>query len=1349
MAAVPEKDAVAAERAHEEGNPTNAHDMDIATATAPQPPLNVAQTESSPPAATSTAESVHRVRTAASQVENAISLHEVEPVTVQLRSLSVSVDESPGVLQRIFTKSKNSATDAPPKNHVKKILDDVSATMESGSLTAIIGGSGSGKTSLLNQMSGRMHGNRLSTSGQTLFNGSEDASGIRSAYVIQQDILIPTLTVRETLTYAADLRLPSSVSKEERKRLVEEVIMELSLKEAADTRIGDHAHKGCSGGEKRRTSFGVQLLSNPSLLWLDEPTTGLDSTSAFQVVKTLQSLARKGRTIIVTIHQPRSEIWSLFDNIVLLTKGSPAYAGSAKDCLPYFAGLGYELPPFVNPAEFIIDIVSVDNRSTEAETAAQARVDQIKSAWREHSSKTHLASEKQSPTTITGGTNTPRLKHTSILQQTRVLTARTMVVTIRDPMGMFGSLVEAIGMAIITGWIFYQVDGSLSGIRSRQGALYTAAALQGYLILLYETYRLTTDIQVFDEESRQGVVSIPAFLVSRRLARLFIEDLPVPLVFSLIFYFMTGFRTDGVEFMTFFSVILLEQYIAVCFATMCVAVSRHFAGASLVANLAYTLQSMACGYFIQSNTIPIYVRWTKWIAYVFYAFGALVANEFTGHFYDCPLEGGPSNPACKEYTGQFILDSLGFPGDWVWRPILALLGFTIAFYLGAGILLKFWRAEITMARARPSDIDESAGKESMTAQSVDELRTISIRLDSYGLDIEKRSLRTRTTKSILKPLTADFQPGTLNVIMGPSGSGKTSLLNSMAGRLRDDFSTRYKTYGGMTFNGFSPSEDVIHAICSFVTQDDDALLASLTVRETLRYAAGLRLPKHMTKAQKMQRAEEVLLKMGLKDCADNLIGNDMIKGISGGEKRRVTIAVQILTEPRILLLDEPLSGLDAFTALSIMDVLRGLANEGRTLIVTIHQPRSDLFAHFGNILLLARGGHPVFSGPANDMLPYFSEHGYNCDRHVNPADFALDLITVDLQHSSREEASRAKVQELISAWTSPKNDTPSRNLSTTADDLGALARSPASFGPAFSILLRRATKNFFRQPDLLAARIGQVAGLGIVLALFFAPLKNDYFAIQNRLGFLVEIAPLYFVGMLNNIAVYPGEREVFYRDYQDRVYGVEAFFLTYTVLEVPFEIVSGIIFSILTVLACGLDRTAEMFFIIVFNAFCIVSCGESLGIAFNTLFTHTGFSVNCMSVFLSVAQIMGGVISLSIPSFLQAFNHLSPIKYAIGNMAPYTLRDQNFTCTDWQRLPNGQCPISTGEEVLNLYKLNKNPERNLMGLGICCIVYRLLAWIILKAVKERWIGRTWRRLGFGGRAKKERPLSNVSAAETV
>jgi ABC-type multidrug transport system ATPase subunit len=164
------------------------------------------------------------------------------------------------------------------------------------------------------------------------------------------------------------------------------------------------------------------------------------------VIKTLQNLARNGRTIIVTIHQPRSEIWNLFDNVVLLSRGSPAYAGSAKDCLPYFAKLGHEMPPFTNPAEYLIDVVSVDNRSVEAEKAAQERVGRVIEAWRSHCNN-NLQEKHESATPATTMTKTERQKRrasqTSLIQQTRVLTARTWTVTIRDPMGKTFDMVVA------------------------------------------------------------------------------------------------------------------------------------------------------------------------------------------------------------------------------------------------------------------------------------------------------------------------------------------------------------------------------------------------------------------------------------------------------------------------------------------------------------------------------------------------------------------------------------------------------------------------------------------------------------------------------------------------------------------------------------------------------------------------------------------------------------------------------------------------------------------------------------------------------------------------------------------
>ena len=710
------------------------------------------------------------------------------------------------------------------------------------------------------------------------------------------------------------------------------------------------------------------------------------------------------------------------------------------------------------------------------------------------------------------------------------------------------------------------------------------------------------------------------------------------------------------------------------------------------------------------------------------------ANEFIGNapdpagqLYDCLAPGGTDNPACQQYTGRYIMRSLGFPHDWVWKPIVVLVAFALFFYLIAGLILHFWKVEMRMSRAQNNEADHSAGKEDVKAQSRHDIHTVQIELSNYSLDIQKRKawLKKPAHLSILQPIRTKFEPGLLNVIMGPSGSGKTSLLNLMGRRLHSSISTKYKPNGNMYINGAVPSEAVIRSVCAFVCQDDDALLPFLTVRENLRFAAGLRLPNHLTKTEKNQRAETILLRMGLRDCADNLVGGELVKGISGGEKRRVTIAVQILRDPKVLLLDEPTSGLDAFTASSIMDVLRSLAEEGRTVILTIHQSRSDLFKHFGHVLLLARGGYPVYAGAGSHMLEHFASLGYSCPPATNPADFALDLITVDLQHSKREADTREKVRSLITSWTetSPAVQ-PTKGQIATPAELGALAPAMTPFHIAFPLLLNRSFINFRRNPPSIIARTSQVIGFGVLTTLFFAPLKSDYISIQSRLGFIQEFAAIYFVGMLQNVAVYPDEKAVFYREHDDAAYPVSAFFLQYTLAEIPFEIVTSLIFAVLTVLAAGLPRTAKLFFIVAFNCFGIVSCGESVGIIFNTLFAHTGFAVNLTSVLLSLGTTMGGIMSLNMPSFLQAWNHLSPIKWSLGNLATYTLDGIVFTCPDDQKLPNGQCPISTGQDVLRLYNLERNAALNLMGLGICIVAYRLLAFLLLVAKRARW---DWKR----------------------
>ncbi|ODQ65475.1 ATP-dependent ABC transporter [Nadsonia fulvescens var. elongata DSM 6958] len=1272
----------------------------------------------------------------------------VDPVDISVRDLNLTVSIKPKKPSFFSYFHTNKQSPSPSINDDKEtivstdeygtilfdkdqIIRNVSFDAKPGTLTAIIGGSGSGKTSILNILANTMSSANLSQTGNVYFNGHQNLKKIRSAYVIQQDYLEPNLTARETLLYAAQLRLPSATTKNECRQLVEGVIFELGLKECADTKVGSTTHRGLSGGEKRRLSIGVQLLSNPSVIFLDEPTTGLDAHSAYLLVKTMRFLASKGRTLIMSIHQPRSDIFFLIDNITILTRGQSVYSGPVRNSVSHFERLGFKTPEKVNPADYLIDISSVDNRSPQLESKSSQQVQSLISVWNS-SQNLPMVEEKPEPP------HHLRDNKTSLRNEIIVLARRSLLCSWRDPMSFAGLFLESIVMGIVVGLVFLQLDGSLTGIRSMQGLLYISTSIQAYLLIIYECYRLcNTDIRIFDREYSEGYVSPLGFVISRRLAKLLTEDLFVPLIFSTLVYFLSGLRTDGAHhFFIYFSINLILHHIAMNFALFSVSLSREFAIASLFGNLCFTFQFISCGYFVNAAQMPVYVRWTKYLAFVWYGFGAYISNQFTGFSGDCP-SGDINSDECLLYTGAYILQVLDFPQNWIALPVCVCLAWAIGCLLAALIGLKYIKVNVTVSRRKkskpePEVKDELSENLTLSNSNVNgkNIECENANLVASGIDISVHELKLRIQKRdiklktkeilILSDISANFKAGSINAILGPSGSGKSSMLNFMAGRLNSSLVSKYASSGEIIFNNAIPSQKVIQSTCSFVTQEDDGLLPSLTVRETLYFAAYLRLPPRMSRSEKRRQADALIARMGLKECSDTMIGSEFIKGISGGEKRRVSICIQLLSKPKIILLDEPTSGLDSFTAASILEVLQSLANEGKTVICTIHQPRSDLFSKFGNVLLLSKGGRVAYNGSSDGALSHFQNIGFPCPALTNPADHIIDLISVNLQSKDKEDISRERVNSLLDLWrTRVNNNSDKRDFSqikriTLAAELGSFELRSAPWLYALPILLQRSTLGIMRSPDKIMARVMQVAGLGVILALFFSPLKSDYISISNRLGLLQEVTALYFVGMLTNIAVYPFERDVFYREHDDNAYSVLPFFLSYTLLELPFEFISSVLFSTFLVFVIGLPRTPSMFFAMVYSSFCTINCGESIGIIFNTIFHHPGFAVNVISVVLTVGTIMAGIMSPSMPGVFRAINWLSPLKYAIEIVINIGFRGQKFTCDSTSRLPDGGCVLGTGEQVLKTYNLESNLDSVLGGLAAATIIYRLIAYGILK-----------------------------------
>jgi ABC-type multidrug transport system ATPase subunit len=263
----------------------------------------------------------------------------------------------------------------------------------------------------MNVLAGRVAGLTLADTaltGKIYVNGHlRDDNTFRklSAYVLQDDRLYPHLTVYETLMMSAHFFLPDEIANEQKESLVSSVINELGLTKVRDTIIGDEIVRGVSGGERKRANIAVQLISDPAILFLDEPTSGLDSFQSQAVMEAMKAMSINGRLVITVIHQPRSSIFDMFDQLLLLSEGKVIYLGIAKEAMNHFMNSGFLMPKFFNPADFFLDILSPDTRTKELEIAAFNRINCLATIWRKKSHEEHLISVKTSE----------RLENSSIL----------------------------------------------------------------------------------------------------------------------------------------------------------------------------------------------------------------------------------------------------------------------------------------------------------------------------------------------------------------------------------------------------------------------------------------------------------------------------------------------------------------------------------------------------------------------------------------------------------------------------------------------------------------------------------------------------------------------------------------------------------------------------------------------------------------------------------------------------------------------------------------------------------------------------------------------------------------------
>lgn len=599
-------------------------------------------------------------------------------------------------------------------------------------------------------------------------------------------------------------------------------------------------------------------------------------------------------------------------------------------------------------------------------------------------------------------------------------------------------------------------------------------------------------------------------------------------------------------------------------------------------------------------------------------------------------------------------------------------------------------------------------------------------------------------KKILKGVSGEFLPGRLTAVMGASGAGKTSMLQVLAAEGHNG------TVGGHVYvNGEAIYGKQMKNISGFVFQDD-LILSTMTVREAITMSAQLRLPTSVSQAERKARIEEVLLLMNLDRCQNTIIGNPTEKGVSGGERKRCAIAMELITNPTILFLDEPTSGLDAFTAYSVIKNLKTLAEHGKTVIATIHQPSAEIFFLFDDLLLMADGGI-MYHGPIRDTVDYFQSIGYDCPKNTNPSDWLFMTILNNEEASevnpyakstgdngapnpASTETNNERVSRLLKVWATgdrckryesrslapsfSKNNAhlaltdPETDAEDSDESGGSISEDKMpGFLRQFMFLFKRASKNTFRNPLMMRARTSQTIAIGVIIGLVYLNTQNraGQAGIQDRNGLL------FFVNMnamlstcVAILSVFITEKLVFDREYNAHYYQLPAYFFSKVCVEAPLNLVGPLMMYIIIYFMSGLYRSAAQFFIFLGVVFLVNISGFGLGFTLGSIFSSLPVALAVAPSIILPLAIFSGLFagSAAMPAYFRWIQYLSPIKYGFESLVKNEYMNGDVRA-DPPLYPN-PIPGSAVVESLGM-------SGDIFSIGVC-VAFLLLLIIVMFSI---------------------------------
>ncbi|KAJ6346921.1 hypothetical protein OIU76_003582 [Salix suchowensis] len=1006
------------------------------------------------------------------------------------------------------------------------------------------------------------------------------------------------------------------------------VLKILGLEVCADTLVGDEMVRGISGGQRKRVTTGEMLVGPSRALLMDEISTGLDSSTTYHIVNSLkQTIQILNCTAAISLLQPAPETYDLFDDIILLSDGQIVYQGPRENVLGFFEHVGFKCPDRKGVADFLQEVTS--KKDQEQYWAAKDQpyrfvtVNEFAEAFQSFNGGRKIADELSVPFDKTKN-HPAALVNTKYgagkMDLLRANFSREYLLMKRNSFVYIFKICQLTIMALISMTLFFRTEMHRDTVAD--GGIYTGALFFTAIMIMFNGM----------SELSMTIAKLPVFYKQRELLFFppwaysippWILKIPVTFVevaaWVFLTYYVIGFDPNVERFLRQYFLLLLINQMASALFRFIAATGRNMIVANTFGSFALLTIVALGGVILSREQIKNWWLWGYWLSPLMYGQNAIVVNEFLGHSWSHIPENS------TEPLGIQVLKSREFFTDanWYWIGVGATVGFMLLFNICFVLALTFLdtfekpQAFIFEESNREGFVGKTGGAVQLSnhgsghknsTENGDEINRNgsasigeasdnrkkgmvlpfephSITFDDviYSVDMPQEMKVQGVVEDrlvLLKGVNGAFRPGVLTALMGVSGAGKTTLMDVLAGRKTSGY-----IEGDIKISGYPKKQETFARIAGYCEQND-IHSPHVTVYESLLYSAWLRLPPEVDSETRKMFIEEVMELVELDSLRNALVGLPGVNGLSTEQRKRLTIAVELVANPSIIFMDEPTSGLDARAAAIVMRTVRNTVDTGRTVVCTIHQPSIDIFEAFDELFLMKQGGEEIYVGPLGHhsahLIKYFEEiervskikDGYN------PATWMLE-VTASSQEMAMEVdfANIYKNSDLFR-----RNKALIAELSTLAPgskDIYFPTQYSTSFFTQCMACLWKQHWSYWRNPPYTAVRFLFTQCMACLFGTLFWDMGSKVETTQelsNAIGSMY--AAVLFLGFQNGTAVQPVvsvERTVFYREKAAGMYSALPYAFAQALIELPYVFVQAAVYGVIVYAMIGFEWSAAKF----------------------------------------------------------------------------------------------------------------------------------------------------------------------------